>query len=188
MPNLTTVNLVQGPADIYTGVWTAGVGPVEPADGSLNTTPAVSAWTPAGATSGGVAMNVNLTYSFLDVDQIPEHADARLTGRVVEVVFSLAEATLENLKLSLNGGTITGVTPGKSFEPDVTALGGPPNYTAILFDGFADGGTRRRAIVRKTLQTAALKLEQKKDGQTMYACTYTSFFVSSSIKPFRIVQ
>ena len=68
-----------------------------------------------------------------------------------------------------------------------------PNYTAVIIDGWAPLGTagasasaRRRFIVRKVINTDAVGMEYKKDGQTFIPVKLTAHYVSGSVSPFAI--
>lgn len=184
---VTVTNLIQGPATLWYGSWAAGVGPAEPLDSQINSSPAASAWTETGATDGGLTIVVNQTYSMLDVDQIVDHADARITTRLTQMTTSLAEATFKNLALALNGGTVaTGAQ--NTYAPDNTQPGGTPNYAAFLIDGWSPGGFRRRVFLRKALQTASVSSKYEKGGKFMIPVTFDCFYVSSTVTPYRIVD
>jgi N-acetylglucosamine-6-phosphate deacetylase len=179
-------NLVLGPATVYQGAF----GAVEPADSTVNSTPAASAWTDVGGTMGGVTFAVNQTYTELEVDQIVDSAGRRLTKRDITVATQMAELTLQNLALALNGGTVvtgSGATPS-TYDPATAISATQPSYTALLFDGWSPQQFRRRGIVRKCLSTANVELAYKKDGQSVYGATWNAHYVSSSITPFHVVD
>src|ERR1044072_876781 len=97
---VTTTNLIQGPGTLYSGAF----GATEPTDTAVNAIPAASAWTDMGGTQDGVKLSVDQTYSELEVDQITLRVGSRLTKQDFTIETSLAEATLENLSTTLNGG------------------------------------------------------------------------------------
>ncbi|MER5715715.1 hypothetical protein [Streptomyces sp. NPDC002132] len=180
---VTTTNLIQGPATLYKGAF----GATEPADTAVNTAPAASAWTDLGGTQDGVKLSVDQTYSELEVDQITLRVGSRLTKQDFAIETSLAEATLENLSLSLNGGTSASGAGYKSYDPDVSSSATQPSYFAIIMDGYGPGGTRR-VIGRRMLNTESSELAYTKDKQTLIPVKFTGHYVSSSIKPFHIVD
>lgn len=172
---VTTTNLIQGPATLYHGAF----GVTEPAD--IDTAPGVG-WTDCGATDGGIMVSVNDTYSALIVDQVPMEVERRRTLRVVTLKTVLAEATLENLARALaNTAPSSGL-----FELDDDLDAFNPDYSALLLDGIAPAGLRRRFIVRKCLPTEAVETAYKKDGKAMFPVTWHGHWVSSAIKPFDI--
>lgn len=174
---VTVTNLIQGPAVMYAGVF----GAVEPA--TISAAPATG-WTDVGGTQDGVSLNVELTLSELNVDQIIDIPGQRVTKRVAKVVTNLAEATLNNWALALNELAAT-ITANK-FTPTLNLVPFNPPYAALLFDGVAPGGFKRRVIVRKCLQIGNPSSAAKKDAQTLIPVEFASHFVSASVAPFSI--
>jgi hypothetical protein len=186
---VTAINLVAGPATVYTGAF----GATEPAASAVSSAPASAAWTDMGGTDGGVKLNIDLDYFTLEVDQITDRVGSRLQKREVTVETNLAEVTLANLKTAVNGGTITATAAYQTFDPLNDSSATQPNYTAMIIDGFAPLGTggasataRRRFIVRKVLNTDAVGMEYKKDGQTFIPVKFTAHYVSSTTAPFAV--
>jgi hypothetical protein len=172
---VTSTNIIQGPATLYH----AAFGATEPA--TIGVTPA-AAWTDLGGTKDGVEMSFNDEYAVLEVDQIGYEIGRTRTKRVLSVKTALAEGTLANLARALN-----------NTAPAANVLEGDdgvgfflPAYSAILLDGIAPGGFRRRATFRKVLQTDGVASSYKKDGQLLIPVTFTGHWVSASIKPFKI--
>jgi hypothetical protein len=128
-------NLVQGPATLYSGAF----GAAEPLDTAVNTTPAASSWTDVGGTQDGVKLTIDQSYTELEVDQVVDRVGSRLTKRDFTVETSMAEPTLANLSLSLNGGTSASGAGYASFEPSFASSATQPTYKALLFDGWAPG-------------------------------------------------
>lgn len=182
---VTATNLVQGPATLYSGAF----GATEPADAAVNTTPPASSWTDVGGTDGGVKLTIAQSYTELDVDQIVDRVGSRLTKRDFTVETSMAEPTLANLSLALNGGTSASAAGYASFEPSFASSATQPVYKALLFDGWAPGGTfTRRVIVRKALSTDAIDLDYTKEKKTMYSVKFSGHYVSASIAPIHVVD
>lgn len=174
---VTSTNLIQGPATLYC----APFGTAEPA--TLATAPGAG-WVDVGGTKDGVELAVADEYAVLGVDQIIYEVERRRTARVVTVKTNLAEATLENLARALNN---TAPTASKLVADDgLTAFS--PAYQAVLFDGIAPGGFRRRFIVRKVLGTDSVAVAYKKSDQTVIPVTFTGHWVSTSIKPFDVTD
>lgn len=188
-------NLVLGPARLYV----AAQGAAEPADSSVTPTgyltpPSSAVWTDVGGTDGGVTLEVDSTYTDLQVDQIIMNVGARLTDLKITVSAKLAEVTLANLNQSLNLIGITGSGSGfQTLEIPVTSAASQPTYAAMIIDGWAPlttAGTPalRRAIVRKVLSQTKATLAYDKKSQQMYDCTWTAYYVSSSINPVHVVD
>lgn len=174
---VTSTNLIQGPATLWQGVF----GVAEPA--AVATAPGVG-WVDLGGTSDGVELGIADDYSVLGVDQIIYEVERRRTNRVVTVKTNLAEATLANLALAINNSAA--VASVLTADDGLAAFA--PAYQAVLLDGIAPGGFRRRIIVRKVLSTDAVGMAYKKDGQTLIPVTFTGHWVSASIKPFVITD
>jgi hypothetical protein len=176
MPVVTT-NLIQGPAVLWAGIF----GVTEPA--TVATAPGVG-WTDVGGTQDGVTLSVEMEFSELAVDQLVDIPGQRLTKRVPKIKTNLAEATLANLAIALNELAGTVVT-GK-FTPSFGATVFNPNYAALMLDGIAPGGFKRRIILRKGLQIGNVEASYKKDGQFFWPVEFAGHYVSSSIAPFSI--
>ena len=181
---VTTTNLIQGPGTLYSGAF----GATEPTDTAVNAIPAASAWTDMGGTQDGVKLSVDQTYSELEVDQITLRVGSRLTKQDFTIETSLAEATLENLSLTLNGGTSASGAGWKSFDPNVTSSATQPNYFAVILDGYAPNQFRRRIIGRRMLNTDSVELAYTKDKQTLIPAKFAGHYVSASITPFHIID
>lgn len=178
---VTTTNLIAGAGELFTGLF----GAAEPADAVA--APGVG-WTNAGGTDGGVALNVDLTWMELSVDQTVDTPGRRLTKRETSVKTNLAEVTLAHVKLALNGGTVTTAAGTDTYEPEDDATAMIPDYTALLLDGPAPNGKKRRFIARKTAQIDGVGQEYKKDGQTFLPVNFVTHYVSASVRPFAILD
>lgn len=172
---VTSTNIIQGPASLYHGAF----GTAEPA--TIATAPGAG-WIDLGGTKDGVEMTINDEYTVLEVDQVIYEIGRTRSKRVLTVKTSLAEATLANLARAINNTAPT----ANVLEADDGAASFLPAYSAILLDGIAPGGFRRRAIFRKVLQTDGVGMSYKKDGQTLIPVTFTGHWVSPSIRPLRI--
>lgn len=172
---VTSTNLIQGPATVY-------VAPFGTADPATIATAPAAAWVDVGGTKGGLELNVSSEFATLTVDQIVDIIESRRTGREVTVKTTLAEATLTNLAQAIaNAAPVANVL---ELDDGLTAF--KPAYSAILIDGIAPGGFRRRIIVRKTLPTDAVGMAYKKDDQTVVPVTWKLHWVSTVIKSLKI--
>lgn len=181
---VTMTNLIMGPATLYSGVF----GAAEPTDATVTAAPATSAWTDAGGTLGGLKFLINQTYTPLNVDQVVDVAGRRLTARDIQVQTSMAEATLQNLALALNGGTVVTAAGQNTYDPAAAISATQPAYNALLFDGWGPNQFRRRVIVRKVLSTASVDMEYAEATQSVLAVTWGAHYVSAAITPFHIVD
>lgn len=183
--SVTTTNLVLGPGKLFWGSF----GAAEPADSAVNATPQASAWSDVGGTMGGLTVTVDQTYTELDVDQIVDSVGRRLTKREFTVGTSMAEPTLNNLSLSLNGGTTASGSGWSSYDPLTTTSATQPSYIALIVDGWAPGGAfNRRAIARRCLSTAKIDFLYAKDKQNVFAASWNAHYVSAAITPIHWVD
>lgn len=181
---ITASNLTMGPGDLYSGP----VGSVEPFDPAVNASPAASAWNGLGGTEGGVKITIAQTYDELTVDQIVDIVGRRKTKRELTLATNLAEPTMENFVLSLNETPAVTGANYKSMEPTNDNSASQPLYTAVIFDGYAPGGFRRRIIGRRTLSDNNVVFEYGKKNQTVFSVEFSCHFVSSAIKPWKVVD
>lgn len=179
---VTTSNLIMGPGTLYD----APFGTAEPVAFAA---PAV-AWRDVGGTQDGVTMSVSQEFAEIEVDQIPETPERRMTKREMTIATNLAEATLDNLANAINeeASSIVSGTGIKTFEPLNGLASFTPKYRASLFEGPGPGGFPRRVIARKTLSTEGTEFAYSKDGQNVFSITRTTHFVSDSIKPFAVID
>jgi len=68
-----------------------------------------------------------------------------------------------------------------------------PTYSALIFDTWAPTlptgfPARRRIIVRKVLSKPKLQLVSGKGKNALYDVTWTAYYVSESIKLYRIID
>jgi hypothetical protein len=178
---VTTTNLIMGPADLYT----APFGSTEPLDTAIATAP-TTPWVATGGTMDGVNMTVDQKYTNLEVDQVVDVVGRRLTSRDITVETNMAEPTLDNFQLALNGGTITTSGSVKGFEPNYATSATQPTYVAVIVDGYAPNSKRRRIVVRKALSTEKVGLAYQKDKQSVFTVTFGAHYVTSSIAPIRV--
>lgn len=186
---VTATNLIQGPGTLYTGAF----GATEPADSTVNTAPASSAWTDVGGTKDGVKLTHNQEFAELEVDQIVDVVGRRLTKREFTIETNLAEATLANLALATNNAAPTASASYAYLEPANDTAATQPLYKAHIFDGYAPQDTsgntmRRRVILRKGLSTDNVEYAYGKGDQTVLKVKFSGHFVSASIRPFRIID
>jgi hypothetical protein len=183
--SVTVLNLTAGPGDLYTGAFSA----TEPADSAVGTPPASAAWTHLGGTQDGVSLEISQEYLVLEVDQIVDRAASRLQSRKVQIKTNLAEPTLTALEVALNGGTVSASSGYSTYDPADDTSATQPTYKALILDGWAPGADKqRRIVVRKILSIENVETAYKKDGQTVFPVTFVGHYVSSTIKPFRVID
>lgn len=192
MPNGQAYQVIQGAGRMYTGVFSATAAN-EPALANINSAPQASAWTYTGFTSDGITLTINQSFSEMRVDQLADRIGTKLVSRELQLQANLAEATLANLTLGLNGGTITTAAGYSYYEPTYDGTELQPTYIAVLFDGYAPASSagvskRRRVILRKAISTENVESAYKKDSLTLVPVTFTSHYVSDTVAAFRIID
>lgn len=178
-------NVVSGVGKIYYGAF----GAVEPTDASMSpyTVPDPTVWTDFGDTSGGFVWEDDLPSTDLIVDQRLRPIGARYVAgtAMTTITAALAESTLANYAVVMNQMvTSTSGTGWAKQEAQVGGLPPVPTYAAILIDGWAPGGFRRRLIGRKALSKPKIQKAFVQDGKiSTFAATWTLYEVSDSIAP-----
>lgn len=195
MANGQAFQVIQGAGRMYTGVFSA-TGANEPALTAVNVAPQASAWTYTGFTSDGMTLTIAQSFSDMHVDQLSDRVGTKLLTRDVQLQVNLAEATLANLTLGMNGGTTSsaaGPAAYSLYEPTYDGTELQPTYLAVLFDGYAPSNSagvskRRRIILRKAISTENVESAYKKDSLTLVPVTFTSHYVSDTVAPFRFID
>lgn len=184
--NVTATDLTQGPGMLFT----AAFGATEPADSTVNTALPASTWTAVGGTQDGLKLTVDQAWAELEVDQLVTTSGRRMTKQDYMVETTLAEPTLENLALALNGGTTVTSSGYSTWEPDYNATSATqPTYKALALDGWAPGGNyTRRVYVRKAISTDGIEVAYTKEKQTVFSVKFGAHWVSDSIAPIHIVD
>src|SRR5688500_17493662 len=136
MANGAAFQGLMGAGRMYTGLFSA-TGANEPALSAINVAPQASAWTYTGFTSDGLTITINQSLAEMRVDQLADRVGTKLTERELQIQANLAEATLANLTLGMNGGTITTAAGYSYYEPTYDGTELQPTYIAVLFDGYA---------------------------------------------------
>lgn len=187
-------SIIQGPAILYS----APFGTAEPADSSV--TPAgytvvpAAPWADAGSTQEGVMFDVDTTITEQTVDQVPDPVGGRLTKRVIQVTTTLAETTLANLNLAMNGLLTISVNSGyTTADVQTTTSATQPSYASLMIYGWgpllASGSpSLRRLIIRKCLSQVKVSLAYQMAKNAVYAVTFSGYYISPSISPFHISE
>lgn len=187
MAEVVTTNLIQGQGWLYH----APFGAAEPADTAFATAP-IAPFVEVGGTKDGVNLKVAEEWAAMEVDQIVDVPGRRRTKREFMIETNLAEGTLENLKLAMNGGAIaTGgltTTAHRTLTPDFADAATQPNYAAIICDGYAPEGNVRRVIGRKMLSIEGTEFAYNKADMTVLKVSFAGHYVSKTIAPFKVID
>jgi hypothetical protein len=178
---VTATNLTAGAGTIYG----APFGSTEPAAGAAPATPFVD----LGGTTDGVTVSVSTDFLELEVDQLIETPERRVTKRETTIATNLAETTLDNLALAQNVAAPAAAVAGvRTLELPGDLTGYKPPYTALIFDGPGVGGGVSRVIGRKMLSTEGTEFAYQKDAERVFSVTWTAHYVSSAIKSVRFAD
>ena len=186
----SATNIIAGAATL----WRGDLGAAEPPDTDVNADFDPEVWTDLGGTDDGVTSTVSHEWFEARMDQVIDVPERRKTSRTITVATNLVEGTLENLLLAIaqsadtivSGGT--GATANRSFEAQGDDSGAIPDYSAIILRGRAPAGKTRLFIVRKVLQTEDVESAYKKDDQWLIPVTFSAHWVSSTVRPFKVVE
>lgn len=183
---VTAANILMGPGSLYY----APFGTTYPADSAATVAAgAPSGFTDVGGTRGGLTLMVDQTIQDLTVDQIPDPVGGQMTGRKVQLQTELAETTLANLGLILNGLLTIGTQSAYTTGDLVTTVNSfRPTYVSLIFDGWAPSlatglPARERFNVFKALSTAKVQAKNDTKNQKTYGVTFTAYWVSPSQSP-----
>jgi hypothetical protein len=188
---VSVTNLIQGPARLFWGDF-GDAGLIEPTDAEVNVEPPeADGWTDVGGTTEGLNGVIEREFAMLTMDQIIDRGGSRATSRGFTFSTNMAEPTLDNLVLALDGGTLTpGVGPPvtESFEPNSADSSTQPAYKSLIVWGWAPNSKRRMVIVRKVLNIGNVAFAYSKENQTVFAVSWAAHYVSPSIKPWKIID
>lgn len=192
MMTITPYSVCQGPADMY---W-ATFGTADPADtlATVAAGPPPAPWIGIGGTETGIMAEVDVTITDIKVDQVIDPIGGRPTDRSVTIKTQMKEATLANLSLVLNMATTTTVGAGwTALEPLSTSSATQPQYSALVFDGWAptlatSQPARRRFLARKVLSKPKAQLNYEKSKSAIYDVTFQCYWISNTVQMFRITD
>jgi len=175
-------------------LWYAPFSTSVPADSAFGTNPGAG-WTDVGGTQGGIMAEIDNTYMQQVVDQIPIAIGGRLTKQAITVTTQLAETTLANLNLSMNGlMQITAQTGYTTADMQTATSATQPQYSTLIVDGWAPttGTTeiscRRRLVIWKVLSQGKATFAYEMDKNSVYNVSFQAFYVSGSIGPWHSVD
>ena len=160
----TTSNIVvPGPVIVYVGPASTAA----PANTIAKGTAWGGSWVDVGATMDGVTISAKTEKFEVMVDQYNAPVKDFITGQGLEMTFTVAEATLTNLKQALGYGTVT--TGSTESTLGVGAVDGIGTNYAVGFECYAPGATSsaswyRRIIIWNGSIRELGDVEAKKDG------------------------
>lgn len=148
-----------------------------------------AAYRDCGGSNGGVKMVIAQSFGKVTADQTVDVLASLADERSVTAELSLLETTLQNLKMTNNGGDITSGDEGSKFEPITNTVEVPPDYTKLILRGTSAVSQKKGVLVlRRTLVTSDVNFSFTKNAATMLGVTFTSHYVSSTVPPFAFYQ
>ena len=178
MPSPNLANVIVGPATLYTGAANSDVLPANSValGGSWGGT-----WVYSGATDSGVAWNVTQNTQDITIEEQPNPAAVTVLTMDVSVSVTLAEDTIENMKISF-GGTLT-VNAGATPPNKVLTFNTNVNNYALGFEGLgATAGKPRRVYIPNVVSISQAQVPYRRAAEKrMYAVTFRAICAPSSI-------
>lgn len=156
----------------------APLGTAEPPDIA---TAYAAAWIDLGYTEEGSAFSYALTSENVPVAEEFDPVKVVTTGRTASVAFALAQVTAENLKRSLNGGTITTAVGIVTFEPPAP---GAEVRRMLAWDS-EDG--QERWIFRQCFQTGNVEIARRKAPAKATIPTVFTLEKPTGLQPFKAI-
>ncbi|GAA3251676.1 phage tail tube protein [Nonomuraea helvata] len=144
-----------GPGYLYL----ATLGAAEPMDLTTPWAAVDPAWTGLGYTNEGSEFTYELSSEPVEVAEELDPIAIALTGRNLGLNFALAEVTATNLRVAMNGGTITIGTGVVTFEPP--ELGQETNVKL----GFESEDHSERWIYRQCLSQGQIGIPRRKGAE-----------------------
>lgn len=178
---VTTTNLTAGAGTIYRGAF----GSTEPTGSAAPAAP----FADLGATTDGVTVSVSVDFLELEVDQLIETPERRVTKRETQIATNLAETTLDNMAFTNNVDAPAAAVAGvRTLELPGDLSGYRPTYASLIFDGPGVAGGVSRVIGRKMLSTEGTEFAYQKDSERVYSVTWTAHYVSPAVKSVRYMD
>jgi hypothetical protein len=183
MPNDSkTISL--GPGKLY---WAAAgtADPTTAVTGSVISDTLPVAWKEIGYTEAGSEFSYELTSEPVQVAEVFDPISNKTTGRSGSVSFEMAELTVRNLVLALNGGTVTnsgtGATAMWTYEPP-----NPGSEVRVALVWQAEDNLERW-LFRQAFQTGSVTIGRRRGADK--ATVPVSFALeptSAGAKPFKV--
>lgn len=140
-------------------------------EGALN---AQALWTPIGATEGGVTMRFTRETNDISVEEQPNPLDVATNTLDPRVECTLAEDTLETMKLAYGGGTITeyAATTNASGYRDYK-ISNELEHLVLGMEGLNSFGFWRRVLFQDVLSVAQVETAfRRSESQRLYAVSF----------------
>lgn len=154
------------------------------ADPTTNSAALPSAWLPVGYTEAGSAFQSNTTSESVFVAEELDEILRVSTQRTNQIVFEMAEATVDKLSIALNAGTEDDPESVTSFEPPDL---GAELYVKLVWDSDETASAaNRRWLFRKVSQVGNLEIARRKaPTKTLIPVTFAILRPDNGDKPWK---
>lgn len=167
------------PAHVRTGAGTLMWAPLGTAVPATHLVAWPTGWLPIGYTAEGHQSSIAKTIVNIEVAEVTRPIKRVVTAEDIRVGFAMAETTLQNLKLALNGGVETTYVGGAHYEPP--ELG---DEVRIML-GFQAEDDLERIVWRKCLQAGTVTTPRRKGAEFARFPVEFALEEVSGAKPFR---
>ncbi len=187
MPNSTAVpQVLTDPGFLFAAPLATAL-PTNTVAGSKFTDAWPAAWIPLGATSEGSTFSYSTSVEAITVAEFFDPIKYATTERSGNIAFNLADFTLKNYKLALNGGlgaitptSGTGQTALYDYEPVA-----PGNEVRVMV-GWESTDATMRLILRQTIQGGEVSSAfQKAPNYAVIPCTFNMEMPVGATAPFK---
>ncbi|MER7131258.1 hypothetical protein [Streptosporangium saharense] len=152
-----------GPGSLYIAV----LGTTEPTDLTTPWASVSASWIPLGYTAEGSKLTYSVSSENVEVAEELDPIAVALTSRELTLDFALAQLTATNLKIALNGGTITAGSGIVTFEPP--DLG---EEVRVML-GWESEDHTERWVYRKGLQVGNMEISRQKGAaKATVSCSF----------------
>jgi hypothetical protein len=132
------------------------------------------AWTPVGASESGATMRFSRSTNDLTIEEQLNAVDVATTALDPRLEITLAEDTIDTMKLAYGGGTITTVAP-TSTMPGYKELRVAQDieHLTLGLEGMNTKGQWRRVIWQDVLSIADVETSYRSsESNRLYACSF----------------
>lgn len=191
VPQFQVTNVLVGSGFFYTAP--AGTASIDQSTMPTDSTVQTGGFTPSGYTDDGVQFVYTPQMKDITVDEELSPVDVRLIGEKLEINLKMAEATLNNLVLSIAGSTLT-----KSGGISTLVIGSPSNpdqgEVKLFFMGPAPGTETNAATTGRSIQvwrakaSAAVTYHAQRKDKVIYNVKFTALADSSQAAGARLCK
>jgi len=164
-------NVISGPAQLFVLAEPTGTITYPTLTGNASD---FSAFSQPGFTDKGIELDYASTDKDIDVDELTSPVDVLITAEKLTVTVAMAETTLENLFLSISGGTLLSANElviGGKVRPSRFILGimGPAPTTNLT----------RQILIFRAVPKGTVKMHYQRKDKLMYSAQFQALGIST---------